>query len=56
MIYNDKLVYKVVIGGCLGIILWKEKEALTLTDILDTFLKVNWMHQSCINLWNQTMV
>ncbi len=26
--YNDKLVYKVVIWVFLGVILWKEKEAL----------------------------
>ncbi len=28
VIYNDKLVYKVVIWVFLGIILWKENEAL----------------------------
>ncbi len=28
--YNDKLVYKVVIRVCFGIGLWKEMEALTL--------------------------
>ncbi len=26
--YNDKLVYKVVIWACFGISLWKEKVAL----------------------------
>ncbi len=29
MMYNDKLVYKVVIWVFLGISLWKEKEALS---------------------------
>ncbi len=32
--YNDKLVYKIVIWFCLGVILWKEKEALSMNPLL----------------------
>ncbi len=35
MTYNDKLVYKEVIWVFWGIILWKEKEALTYCNLLD---------------------
>ncbi len=42
MIYNDQLVYKVVIWKFFGISLWKEKVALTtgqerLADLADLF-------------------
>ncbi len=34
MMYNDKLVYKVVIWVYFGVILWKEEDALMFTFIL----------------------
>ncbi len=34
--YNDKLVSKVVIWGFLGIVLWKEKEALNQPDFANS--------------------
>ncbi len=36
MMYNDQLVYKVVIWAFCGIILWKEKEALIILWIMQT--------------------
>ncbi len=45
--YNDKLVYKVVIWG--GVFLWKEKEALTVPKTVGMLIGIGQRMRATIN-------